>query len=65
MTHLRTLLLLLLGLVAAACSSPDTAPEGQAIPVRTITVGETDLDNILELPGSPRTGYRDRPAAGL
>ncbi len=51
MTHLRTLLLLLLGLVAAACSSPDTAPEGQAIPVRTITVGETDLDNILELPG--------------
>lgn len=51
MTHLRTLLLILLGLVAAACSSPDTAPEGQAIPVRTITVGETDLDNILELPG--------------
>ncbi|UYH55626.1 efflux RND transporter periplasmic adaptor subunit [Qipengyuania sp. SS22] len=51
MTHLRTLLLLLLGLLAAACSSPDTAPEGQAIPVRTITVGETDLDNILELPG--------------
>jgi len=51
MTHFRTLLLLLLGLVAAACSSPDTAPEGQAIPVRTITVGETDLDNILELPG--------------
>lgn len=51
MTHLRTLLLLFLGLVAAACSSPDAAPEGQAIPVRTVTVGETDLDNILELPG--------------
>jgi len=51
MTHLRTLLLFVLGLAAAACSSPDPSPQGQAIPVRTITVAEADIDNVLELPG--------------
>lgn len=51
MTHFRTLLLFVLGLAAAACSSPDQSPEGQAIPVRTITVAEADIDNVLELPG--------------
>ena len=40
MTHLRTLLLFVLGLAAAACSSPDQSPQGQAIPVRTITVAQ-------------------------
>ena len=51
MTHLRTLLLFVLGLAAAACSSPDHSPQGQAIPVRTITVAQADIDNVLELPG--------------
>ena len=51
MTHLRTLLLFVLCLAAAACSSPDQSPQGQAIPVRTITVAEADIDNVLELPG--------------
>ena len=51
MTHLRTLLLFVLGLAAAACSSPDQSPQGQAIPVRTITVAQADIDNVLELPG--------------
>lgn len=51
MTSIRTLLLLCLGLLAAACSSADAPQEGQAIPVRTVTVATTDLDNILELPG--------------
>ena len=51
MTHLRTLLLFVLGLAAAACSSPDPSPQGQAIPVRTITVAQADIDNVLELPG--------------
>ena len=51
MTHLRTLLLFVLCLAAAACSSPDPSPQGQAIPVRTITVAEADIDNVLELPG--------------
>lgn len=51
MTHLRTLLLFVLGLAAAACSSPDQSPQGQAIPVRTITVAQVDIDNVLELPG--------------
>ena len=51
MTHLRTLLLFVLGLAAAACSSPDQSPQGQAIPVRTITVTQADIDNVLELPG--------------
>jgi membrane fusion protein (multidrug efflux system) len=51
MTHLRTLLLFILGLAAAACSSPDQSPQGQAIPVRTITVAQVDIDNVLELPG--------------
>ena len=51
MTPSRTLLLLCLGLLAAACSSADGPQEGQAIPVRTVTVATTDLDNILELPG--------------
>ena len=51
MTHLRTLLLFILGLAAAACSSPDQSPQGQAIPVRTITVAQADIDNVLELPG--------------
>ena len=51
MTPIRTLLLLCLGLLAAACSSADAPQDGQAIPVRTVTVATTDLDNILELPG--------------
>ncbi|WP_306094233.1 efflux RND transporter periplasmic adaptor subunit [Qipengyuania flava] len=51
MTPIRTLLLFCLGLLAAACSSADAPQEGQAIPVRTVTVATTDLDNILELPG--------------
>ena len=51
MTPIRTLLLFSLGLLAAACSSADAPQEGQAIPVRTVTVATTDLDNILELPG--------------
>ena len=51
MSPIRTLLLLCLGLLAAACSSADAPQEGQAIPVRTVTVATTDLDNILELPG--------------
>ena len=51
MTPIRTLLLFCLGLFAAACSSADAPQEGQAIPVRTVTVATTDLDNILELPG--------------
>lgn len=51
MTHLRTLLLFVLGLAAAACSSPDQSPQGQTIPVRTITVAQADIDNVLELPG--------------
>ena len=51
MTPIRTLLLLCLGLLTAACSSADAPQEGQAIPVRTVTVATTDLDNILELPG--------------
>lgn len=51
MTPIRTLLFLCLGLLAAACSSADAPQEGQAIPVRTVTVATTDLDNILELPG--------------
>ena len=51
MTPIRTLLLLCLALLAAACSSADVPQEGQAIPVRTVTVATTDLDNILELPG--------------
>ncbi|WP_226698017.1 efflux RND transporter periplasmic adaptor subunit [Qipengyuania flava] len=51
MTPIRTLLLLCLGLLAAACSSANAPQEGQAIPVRTVTVATTDLDNILELPG--------------
>lgn len=51
MTPIRTLLLLCLSLLAAACSSADAPQEGQAIPVRTVTVATTDLDNILELPG--------------
>ncbi|BBI19955.1 resistance-nodulation-cell division (RND) multidrug efflux membrane fusion protein MexC [Qipengyuania flava] len=51
MTPIRTLLLFCLGFLAAACSSADAPQEGQAIPVRTVTVAMTDLDNILELPG--------------
>ena len=51
MTPIRTLLLLCLGLLTAACSSADAPQEGQAIPVRTVTVATADLDNILELPG--------------
>ena len=51
MTPIRTLLLFCLGLLAADCSSADAPQEGQAIPVRTVTVATTDLDNILELPG--------------
>ena len=51
MTPIRTLLLLCLGLLAAACSSAAAPQEGQALPVRTVTVATTDLDNILELPG--------------
>jgi membrane fusion protein, multidrug efflux system len=51
MTPIRTLLLFCLGLLATACSSADAPQEGQAIPVRTVTVATTDLDNILELPG--------------
>lgn len=51
MTPIRSLLLLCLGLLAAACSSADAPQEGQAIPVRTVTVATTDLDNVLELPG--------------
>jgi membrane fusion protein (multidrug efflux system) len=51
MTPIRTLLLLCLGLLAAACSSADAPQEGQAIPVRTVTVATTDLDTILEVPG--------------
>ncbi|HCS18289.1 MAG: efflux RND transporter periplasmic adaptor subunit [Pseudomonadota bacterium] len=51
MTPIRTLLFLCLGLLAAACSSANAPQEGQAIPVRTVTVATTDLDNILELPG--------------
>ncbi len=51
MTPIRTLLLFCLGLLATACSSADAPQEGRAIPVRTVTVATTDLDNILELPG--------------
>ncbi len=47
----RILLLLVLGLVSAACSSQDPSPQGQAVPVRTMTVTVTDIDNVIELPG--------------
>ena len=62
MTPIRTLLLLCLGLLAAACSSADAPQKGQAIPVRTVTVATTDLDNILELPDARRTRARRRSA---
>ncbi len=51
MSFYRTLLLLVLGLVTAACGSQETAQQGQAVPVRTITVSATNIDNVIELPG--------------
>ncbi|GAB5352823.1 efflux RND transporter periplasmic adaptor subunit [Qipengyuania sp. 483] len=47
----RTLLLLTLGAIIAACSSSEAPPQDQPIPVRTVTVGKTNLDNVIELPG--------------
>ena len=47
----RSLLLLMLGILSAACSSQDSNQQGQAVPVRTVTVAATDLDNVIELPG--------------
>lgn len=47
----RTLLLLTLGAFVAACSSSEAPPQDQPIPVRTVTVGRTNLDNVIELPG--------------
>ncbi|WP_247710658.1 efflux RND transporter periplasmic adaptor subunit [Qipengyuania aestuarii] len=47
----RTFLFLVLGALVAACSSAEAPPQDQAIPVRTVTVGKTSLDNVIELPG--------------
>ena len=47
----RTFLVLALGVLIAACSSSEAPPQDQAIPVRTVTVGKTNLDNVIELPG--------------
>ena len=47
----RTLFIAVLGGLLAACSSADEVAQGQAMPVRTITVAQTDVDNVVELPG--------------
>ncbi|MAW90636.1 MAG: efflux transporter periplasmic adaptor subunit [Altererythrobacter sp.] len=47
----RTFFLLTLGAFVAACSSSEAPPQDQSIPVRTVTVGKTNLDNVIELPG--------------
>ena len=47
----RTFLFLVLGALVAACSSAEAPLQDQAIPVRTVTVGKTSLDNVIELPG--------------
>lgn len=47
----RPFLFLVLGALVAACSSAEAPPQDQAIPVRTVTVGKTSLDNVIELPG--------------
>ena len=47
----RTFFLLTLGAFVAACSSSEAPPQDQSIPVRTVTVGKTNLDNVIERPG--------------
>ncbi|MCA0979484.1 efflux RND transporter periplasmic adaptor subunit [Qipengyuania flava] len=51
MQFFRTFLFWVLGALVAACSSAEAPPQDQAIPVRTVTVGKTSLDNVIELPG--------------
>ncbi|MXP08985.1 efflux RND transporter periplasmic adaptor subunit [Pseudoblastomonas halimionae] len=51
MTSFRKLLTAALALSIAACSSPETAPQGQAVPVKTLTVARQDVANVIELPG--------------
>ena len=51
MTPFRKLLTAALALSIAACSSPETAPQGQAVPVKTLTVARQDVANVIELPG--------------
>ena len=51
MTLMRNLLLAFLPILLVACSDTGADPQGQAVPVRTITVGQQDLDNVIELPG--------------
>ena len=51
MHTIRTLLLTVLTALVAACSSADDPQQGQPLPVQIITVGKTDLDNVIELPG--------------
>jgi membrane fusion protein (multidrug efflux system) len=51
MQNIRSLLLVVLVALVAACSPAEDAGQGQALPVQTITVGTADLDNVIELPG--------------
>lgn len=51
MTPMRNLLFILSTILLSACSASDADQQPQAVPVRTITVGERDLDNVIELPG--------------
>ena len=51
MKYIRQLLAGALVFVLGACSASQTAQQDQPVPVRTITVSETDLDNVIELPG--------------
>tara|TARA_R110002126_G_scaffold10236_39_gene46213 strand:+ start:3382 stop:4545 length:1164 start_codon:yes stop_codon:yes gene_type:complete len=51
MKYIRQLLAGALVFVLCACSASQTAQQDQPVPVRTITVSETDLDNVIELPG--------------
>ena len=51
MTPLRNLLFLVLAALLSSCSASDADQQPQALPVRTITVGQQDLDNVIELPG--------------
>ncbi|MBX7480942.1 efflux RND transporter periplasmic adaptor subunit [Qipengyuania qiaonensis] len=51
MQHIRNFLIVALSVLAVACSSADDTQQGQALPVRTVTVAMADLDNVIELPG--------------
>lgn len=50
MRLIRHPLAIAVALVLSACSSDADQP-AQAVPVKIVTVGEQDLDNVIELPG--------------